>query len=130
FLYDEAIHVPLIIKTAGNIGAGRRVRDVVQHIDVLPTILDLVRAPLPPALRGRSLKAWLGPSGAAGRLAEQPVYSEALYARYHFGWSELTALTEGRYRYIKAPRDELYDLERDPHEQRNIAAERSPATQS
>jgi arylsulfatase A-like enzyme len=52
------------------------------------------------------------------------VYSEALYARYHFGWSELTALTDDRYRYIKAPREELYDLQRDVHERTNIADER------
>ena len=49
-----------------------------------------------------------------GSLPAQAVYSEALYARYHFGWSELTALTDARYRYIQAPTDELYDLERDP----------------
>ena len=45
FVYDEAIHVPLIIKQAGNAGAGRRVPDLVQHIDLVPTILDLVKAP-------------------------------------------------------------------------------------
>ncbi|HEY6893840.1 MAG TPA: sulfatase, partial [Rhodanobacteraceae bacterium] len=56
FVYDEAIHVPLIIKQESNAGAGRRVNDVVQHIDIVPTILDLVKAPLPGNLRGRSLK--------------------------------------------------------------------------
>ena len=37
-------------------------------------------------------------------------YSEAVYPRYHFGWSDLRALTAGRYKYIDAPRPELYDL--------------------
>jgi len=118
FVYDEAIHVPLIIKQEGNAGAGRRVADVVQHIDLVPTMLDLVKAPDPGRLRGRSLKPLLD---GAGRVAEVPVYSEALYARYHFGWSELTALTSDRYRYIKAPREELYDLQHDPGERSNIA---------
>src|SRR5205823_1955839 len=54
FVYDEAIHVPLIIKQEGNAGAGRRVADVVQHIDLVPTMLDLVKAPDPGRLRGRS----------------------------------------------------------------------------
>jgi tetratricopeptide (TPR) repeat protein len=53
-----------------------------------------------------------------------------MYARYHFGWSELTALTDGRFRYIKAPHEELYDLERDPHERDNIAEGRPPARQA
>jgi tetratricopeptide (TPR) repeat protein len=127
FVYEEAIHVPLVIKPEGNEGAGRRVTDLVQHIDVVPTILDLVKAPVPGNLRGRSLKPLLDESG---HLEAAPVYSEALYARYHFGWSELTALTDDRYRYIKAPRDELYDLERDPHERENIAEERPQPRQA
>ena len=127
FVYDEAIHVPLIIKQEGNAGAGRRVRDVVQHIDVAPTILDLVKAPNPGQLRGRSLKPVLD---GTGRLPDAAVYSEALYARYHFGWSQLTAVTGDRYRYIKAPREELYDLQRDPGERTNLAPERSQARQT
>ena len=121
FLYDEAIHVPLIVKQEGNVGGGRRVASVVQHIDLVPTILDLVKAPVPGGLRGRSLKPVLEDSGS---LPPAAVYSEALYARYHFGWSELTAITDDRYRYIKAPREELYDLQHDRREQSNLAAAR------
>jgi arylsulfatase A-like enzyme/predicted Zn-dependent protease len=127
FLYDEAIHVPLIVKQEGNAGAGRRVADLVQHIDLVPTILDLVKAPVPGNLHGRSLKPMLE---GTGRLPEPSIYSEALYARYHFGWSELTALTDDRYRYIRAPREELYDLRRDAHERTNIADERPQARQA
>jgi arylsulfatase A-like enzyme/Flp pilus assembly protein TadD len=127
FVYDEAIHVPLIVKPAGNVAGGRRVSDIVQHIDIVPTILDLVKAPAPGNLRGRSLKPLLD---GTGQLPEQAVYSEALYARYHFGWSELTALTDGRYRFIKAPQPELYDLQQDPRERQNIAADRAQASQA
>jgi arylsulfatase A-like enzyme/cytochrome c-type biogenesis protein CcmH/NrfG len=118
FLYDEAIRVPLIIKQESNAGAGRRVADVVQHIDMVPTILDLAKAPIPDQLRGVSLTPLLD---GTGRLRERPVYSEALYAHYHFGWGELTAITDGRYRYIKAPREELYDLANDPNQRENLA---------
>jgi len=124
FVYDEAIHVPLIIKQESNAGAGRRVADLVQHVDLVPTILDLVKAPGSGGFRGRSLKPLLE---GTGRLPETSVYSEALYARYHFGWSELTALTDDRYRYIKAPREELYDLQRDADERTNLADERPQA---
>jgi len=133
FVYDEAIHVPMIVKRAGGAGAGRRVRTPVQHIDLVPTILSLAggadRAGAPEGphdkertLKGRSLVPLLDGKGA---IADEAIYSEALYARYHFGWSELTALTDPRYRYIKAPREELYDLDRDPRERQNIAADRA-----
>ena len=127
FVYDEAIHVPLIIKQESNVGAGRRVADLVQHVDLVPTILDLVKAPGSGGFRGRSLKPVLE---GTGRLPATSVYSEALYARYHFGWSELTALTDDRYRYIKAPREELYDLQRDAGERANVADERPQARQA
>src|SRR5262249_15192329 len=127
FVYDEAIHVPLIVKQESNAGAGRRVADVVQHIDIVPTILDFVKAPAAGQLRGRSLKPLLD---GADHLPPAPVYSEALYARYHFGWSELTALTDERYRYIKAPREELFDLPHDAREQSNLAAERPQPRQA
>jgi choline-sulfatase len=120
FLYDEAIRVPLIIKQESNVEAGRRVPDLVQHVDMVPTILDLVKAPVPDTLRGRSLKPLLE---GTGRLRERPVYSEALYARNHFGWSGLSAITSGRYSYINAPREELYDLTRDPHQRENLAGQ-------
>jgi choline-sulfatase len=120
FVYDEAIHVPLIIKQESNVGAGRRVSDLVQHVDMVPTILDLVKAPVPDTLRGRSLKPLLE---GTGRLRERPVYSEALYAHKHFGWSELTSVIDGRHKYIKAPREELYDLGRDRRERENLAGQ-------
>jgi len=93
FVNREAVHVPLIIKQESNTSPGRRVGDVVQHIDLVPTILDLVKAPLPWGLRGRSLKPLLE---GTGRPAPVSVYSESLYGRTHFGWSAITALTSDR----------------------------------
>ena len=58
------------------------------------------------------------------------IYAEALYSRYHFGWSELYRLTDARYRLIRAPRDELFDLERDPKETASIAGERPQVRQA
>jgi tetratricopeptide (TPR) repeat protein len=93
FVNQEAVHVPLIIKQESNTSPGRRVKDVVQHIDLVPTILDLVKAPLPWGLHGRSLKPLLE---GTGRPAPVSVYSESLYGRAHFGWSAITALTGDR----------------------------------
>lgn len=120
FLYRETIQVPLVVKLPRRADAGRRVQEPVQHIDLLPTILDMAHAPQPPDLRGRVLT----PVFSGGSLPAQGLYAEALYSRYHFGWSELYALTEARYRFIRAPRDELYDLQADPGERQNLAAAR------
>ncbi len=126
FLYQETTHVPLIVKVPGRRG-GRRVAAPVQHIDVAPTILGLAGAPREPSLTGRSLEPLLD---GTGTLTDTGIYAEALYPRYHFGWSELYSLTDARYRYIRAPRDELYDGQNDPAETKSIAAERPQVKQA
>lgn len=120
FLYSETTKVPLVVKLPGGREAGRRVAQPVQHIDLLPTLLEEIGAPVPAVLEGRSLVPALG--GAA--LPDAGLYAEALYPRYHFGWSELYALTDARYRFIRAPKDELYDIQQDPGERRSVAVER------
>ena len=114
--YEETLRVPLIIKLPGAEQAGRRVKDPVQHIDIVPTILDLAKAPIPGNLRGRSLT----PLFSGNSRVSTPIYAESLFGRYHFGAGDIVSLTDGRYRYIKAPRPELYDLETDPRQQENI----------
>ncbi|MFI5177384.1 MAG: sulfatase-like hydrolase/transferase [Vicinamibacterales bacterium] len=122
FVYDETIHVPWIMKLPGERSAGRRVADPIQHIDLVPTLATIAGLARPEGLRGRDL----GPALlATGHPAAQGIYSEALYPRYHFGWSELLALTDERYKFIKAPHDELYDLQNDPHERTNIVSDRA-----
>jgi choline-sulfatase len=122
FLYREALHVPLFLRLPGRARAGRRVSAVVAQVDVPATLLDL--AGLDAAgLDGVSLRGAM--AGAA--LAERPVYSETFYPRYHFGWSELLAVTERRYRYVRAPRPELFDRQADPGERLNLAADRPQA---
>jgi tetratricopeptide (TPR) repeat protein len=124
FLYTETIHVPLIVKLPGGRSAGRRVSAPVQHIDLVPTVLDWLGVARPSSLKGRSLQPLLESGGGMG---DTSVYSEAFYGRYHFGWSELYALTDARYRFIKAPRPELYDLQYDAGERQNLAADRPQA---
>ncbi len=124
FIYDEVVRVPLLVKAPGGARGGTRVSAPVQHIDLLPTVLARAGVVAPAGLRGRDLTPLLTGTGA---IEPQGIYAEALYARYHFGWSELTSLTDERYRFIKAPREELYDLERDPDERANIVDERAPA---
>jgi tetratricopeptide (TPR) repeat protein len=126
FLYDETTHVPLIIKLPGQ-REGRHERTPVQHIDVAPTLLALAAIAQPPDLHGRNLRPLLDGTGA---VPEADIYAEALEARYHFGWSELYSLTDARYRFIRAPRDELYDLQDDPKEAMSIAEQRPQIRQA
>ena len=76
-----------------------------------PDDLDWLAPAQPAALRGRSLR----PLFDGGTIPEQgDLLPKRSYSRYHFGWSELYALTDAQYSFIRAPRDELYDVQKDP----------------
>jgi len=121
FIYEGVLHVPLIIRAPYSALAGRRVTDLVRSVDVMPTVLDLLGIPDPEPLEGRTLAPLM-----AGRQPEANLeaFAESLYPLHHFGWSDLRSLRAGRYKYIAAPEPELYDLEQDPGELRNLYGER------
>lgn len=121
FVYQATMHVPLMIRAPYDAMAGRRVGDTVRSIDILPTALELLGVKTADRLEGSSIVPLM--TGARKELG-LAAYSEAIYPRFHFGWSDLRALTAGRYKYVAAPRPELYDLQQDPTESRNIYAER------
>ncbi len=127
FLYRSTIQVPLIIKLPDSEGAGRRISTPVQHLDMAPTILTALGLPVPGTLGGRPLGPVLR---GETDLPAATIYAEAMSPRYHFGWSELYALTDERYRYIRAPRDELFDLREDPGESRSVVDARPQVRQA
>jgi tetratricopeptide (TPR) repeat protein len=116
FIYDAAVRIPLIV--AGPGVPSRVIPDQVRIVDVMPTTLALLGAPAPKAVQGVSLLPLAG--GARLDLIAQ---SESWYPRYHYGWSELLSVQDGRFKYIRAPRPELYDLDADPREERDTAAQ-------
>ena len=123
FVYENVLRVPLIVRLPGasskSVRAPRRVSDVVRLVDVMPTVLDLIGLP-PPAMDGDSLVDLMNGKRVT---VEREGYAESLYPA-RFGWSPLRTLRDGRFKLIDAPRPELYDLGRDPFEERNIHAER------
>lgn len=121
FIYDATTRIPFIIRAPFSGTRGRRVTATVRSEDVTPTILDLVGLPVPRDVQGRSLVPLL--TGAT-RDMNLDAYSESLYARNHYGWSELKALRSGRFKFIATTRPELYDLEKDPGELTNLYDER------
>lgn len=117
FLYREALQVPLMVKLPAAREGGSTVRSPVQLIDVFPTILDRVVPKTPPHNGGaRSLLSFAGEKNETRR----PVYSETYYPRFHFGWSDLHSLIDGKHHYIRAPIPELYDLDADAGEKSNV----------
>ena len=121
FLYQSVLHVPLLVRAPYDGLHGRRVGDLIRSVDVMPTVLDLLGLPAAEQVEGRSVVTLM--TGATRELG-LAAYAEAVYPRYHFGWSDLRSLTSGRYKFIDAPRPELYDLEQDPRETRNLYRER------
>jgi arylsulfatase A-like enzyme/Tfp pilus assembly protein PilF len=121
FVYQATMHVPLLIRAPYDLMAGRRVADTVRSIDILPTALELLGVKTAEQLDGTSVVPLM--TGAKKELG-LAAYSEAIYPRFHFGWSDLRALTAGRYKFVAAPRPELYDLQQDPGESRNLYPER------
>ncbi len=117
FAYETTLLVPLIVYAPG-IVAPRVVSGRVRHIDILPTALDALGLVAPADLPGRSLL------GAANRqdLAPTPSYFEAMSSALNRGWAPLAGLARGRYKLIDLPIPELFDLDADPKEVRNLAA--------
>jgi arylsulfatase A-like enzyme/Tfp pilus assembly protein PilF len=122
FLYNSTLHVPLIVKVPG--AAARVIENEVSLADVMPTVLQALRLPVPRAVQGRGLLSAIQGkplTGSSNLLAEN--YLPLL----HFGWSPLKALQSAGMKYIDAPRPELYDTRTDPGETKNLFASRQAA---
>ena len=119
FVYDATLAVPLVIAGPG-VPAGRRVQGQVRHVDVAPTVMELLGRPWAPG-DGVSLVPAMHGAPAETR----PSYAESAFGLLHFGWSELRALRDGEWKYIHAPDPELYDLRRDAGETDNVYAARA-----
>jgi len=115
FVYDASTQIPLIV--AGPGFQSRVVRSQVRIVDVMPTALELLGVQTPATVQGASLVPL-----ARGEPRTLPALVETWYPRYHYGWSELSALRNGRYKFIAAPRPELYDTDADPGETHDLSS--------
>ncbi|PYV09661.1 MAG: hypothetical protein DMG23_10220 [Acidobacteria bacterium] len=115
FIYNSTLHVPLLLKVPA--ATPRVVRDEASLVDVMPTVLQALRIPIPASVQGHSLL-----SEILGRPASGPsnLYSETFLPLLHFSWSQLRGLQWRGLKYIDAPRPELYDTTTDPHETKNL----------
>jgi arylsulfatase A-like enzyme/Tfp pilus assembly protein PilF len=117
FLYEAALRVPLIFHNLKIFPRPRVDESEVRLVDVTPTILELVGLKDEAAgMQGQSLVPRL--EGKAGKDLDSLI--ETFFPRENFGWSELVGIISGPWKFIQAPRPELYDLKNDPEEEKNL----------
>jgi len=131
FPYEEAVHVPLLIRLPGRAGAARRVPDPVSLVDIVPTVLAGLDLPTAEQFDGRDISALL----RGARLPQTPAFAVTAYL------NQITSVRIGDWKLVHTPpppppvrgdpwadfyrsaeQFELYNLERDPDESHNLYA--------
>ncbi|HEM45901.1 MAG TPA: hypothetical protein ENO23_02540, partial [Alphaproteobacteria bacterium] len=138
-VYEEAVRVPLIVRWPGRIPAGSVVSTPLALADLAPTVLELVGEPADGTLAPRGIAPLLLGETADAPADPEPIF---LYRRHYSGEEEAGdgpyalgekfAVREGRWKLIEGPEEgtlELFDLERDPGERTNRAAEEPERTE-
>jgi arylsulfatase A-like enzyme len=119
-LYEATVHIPMIIRWPGMIPEGVRINKLVQHADLMPTILESIGLEIPDELDGKSLWPYI-----QGK--NDPIHSEIYLSEC--AWQASRGIRTERYKYIETydsgpfsrPPSELYDLLIDPNEETNLA---------
>ncbi len=116
FCYEESLRVPLVLHNPKLFREPKLVAGRVRLVDVMPSLLELFRMKAPADIQGRSF--W--PLAEGREKGRREVYFESLFGREEFNWAPLSGLIDGPRKYISLPEPELYDLEADPGETRNL----------
>jgi len=116
-MYEELLRTPLVVHGPG-VAERRTVACPVRHIDVVPTVLDLLGLPPFPQARGRSLVSQLDQSAGAKECSEVPLIAESPA----YGPDSKSVIWKGRKLIVRSDGAEfLFDLRSDPGERRNLA---------
>jgi len=116
FLYDSTMHIPLIVAGPG-VPVASVIAQQVRSIDVMPTIVEYLG--LSPGSQAQGIS--LLPAMIEGAtLPANFAYMETLYPKTALGWAELRAVRTDEWKYVSAPKPELYHLPEDPSEARSV----------
>jgi arylsulfatase A-like enzyme/Flp pilus assembly protein TadD len=115
FAYNATLCIPMIIAVPG--AKPMTIPANVSHVDIFPTVCDLLGLEKPTPLHGRSLVPLL----EGKKQPERDIYFEALTAYCNRGWAPLRGFISRNSKFMESPLPELYDLEKDFGETRNLA---------
>jgi len=125
--YEESIRTPLIVRFPPVTEPGQRIEALVASVDIAPTVLEVAGAPVGDHIQGKSFLPSLQGSEEPGRTS---VFMEFFTYENPFPWlvdMDYRAVRTDRYKYIHWIHHpgwgELYDLQEDPFETRNILGE-------
>ena len=122
WMFEESFRMPLVIRWPGKVTAGARPQALVQNIDYAPTFLEIAGESIPKAIQGHSLLPVLKDQRVSVRDALYYAYYEVgeHAVPQHFG---IRTLTQKLF-YLPATDEwQMFDLEADPHEVKNVYAE-------
>ncbi|MEA1929200.1 MAG: sulfatase, partial [Candidatus Auribacterota bacterium] len=121
-LHNPVTRIPLIILPYewSEFTGGENIETLISTVDLSPTIMEIFGWEPPSGISGRSFAGTL-----KGEIKQnREVYLETEFPFTEYGWSPLAGLISGDYKYVLAPREELYDLAHDPGELTNLAQSR------
>jgi arylsulfatase A-like enzyme/thioredoxin-like negative regulator of GroEL len=118
-VYDATQRVPLVMAGPG-LPSGLVLEEPVGLVDVAPTLLSLAHLPPFADTSGIDLRQVI----AGEKTRDRVHYVETLVPQLDFGWSPLLGVRSPGFKYVRAPRPELYDLTIDPNEMRDLSGER------
>jgi len=122
FAYNTTLHIPLIFYQPKIFKESKAISQRVRHIDIMPTVLDILRVKVPKEVQGRSLVSLIE-NPKKGKANE--CYFEALTPNLNRDWAPLQGLLSDEFKYIELPIEELYDIESDYREENNLAESES-----
>lgn len=126
FCYNENIHVPLFFTAQGYLPSNVSINLRVNLIDIMPTILDFLDMNIPEYVQGVSLFSLLNRKTKPGR----NFYLESMYPLEDLGAAPVIGILSGDYKFIDLPKPELYNLNKDFGEKRNLVEKQRKKTQT
>lgn len=103
FLYEYALHIPLIFSYEGVIPQNKKISEMVSVVDIAPTIIDFVNEKME-GVDGKSLLGLI----KGGKWQETSHYIETYHGYFNYGWAPLRGIMDREYKFIDAPKPELY----------------------